>query len=192
MTALVADLFVTYFQQFLATYDEDSLNMDEFLSFGKDDESELDNIRTAEIADNENKTDREFFNKLLNDIKKEYDISSDKINCTNVNSEFDKILQLCKMHENEFQSVIKNMKNFLEKEVTVLDGKDAAHSKIDYGGKRTKHGFLEPDIDDELDGEPANKRIKVNVDALHLEESIVPITATVGSNSFGISSSKKE
>lgn len=168
--------------------------MEEFLSFGKDDESELDNIRNAEIADNENKTDREFFNKLLNDIKKEYDISSDKINCTNANGEFDKILQLCKMHENEFQGVIKNMKNFLEKEATVMDGKEAAHSKIDYGGKRTKNGFLEPDIDDELegDGEPAGKRIKVDVDAIRLEENIAPVTATVGPNSFGISSSKKE
>lgn len=81
-------------------------------------------------------------------------------------------MQLCKMHENEFQSVIKIMKNFMEKEVTVLDGKDAAHSKIDYGGKRTKNGFPEPDINDELegDGEPANKGIIVNVDALHLEK----------------------
>lgn len=150
--------------------------------FGKEDESDLENM--PHVADSDNKTE-ETLKKLLSDIKSEYNIPKEKINCSNVNAEFEKLIQYCNLYGTDMQNVINNVKNFFEKEMIEVNKKDDLNSKFDYGGTINKHGFIEPDVDSDEEAVYPAKRTK-----LDLGEDVM--SATVGTNAFAINSSQKE
>lgn len=169
----------------------------------KDEEPELEKTH-SETVENENATNKNIL-KLLQELKKEYDISTDKINCSNVNSSFGKLLEYCNMYENDIQSAISNMRSFIEKEVKGLNEKGAVNSKIDYGGMKNKNGFIEPDIDnyipkgDTSDDPVPAKKMKLNVHFENFEEKLVPImrevkdeivSAIMGASTFGINTTE--
>lgn len=164
---------------FTATNEEDALNMEEFLLFGKKDESDLEN--STDIMEEKAAEKEATLLKLLQEIRKEYNIPPEKINCFNANSGIEKLSQYCDKYESDIQSVLGNIKEFFEKEVKLCNEKEIVNSKIDYGGTLNEKGFIEPDIDDFIN-EPAQKKIKVE----DYNEVVV------SSNAFSMSTSKKQ
>lgn len=172
-----------------------------------DEESELENSTHSDAVENENPAEKNIL-KLLQELKKEYDISTDKINCSNVNSRFGKLLEYCNMYENDIQSIITNMKSFIEKEVKGLNEKNALNSKIDYGGIKNKNGFIEPDIDSHIQKWDASddpvpvKKLKLDLDRVRFgenEEKVAPavhavrdeiVSTIMGVNAFEINATE--
>lgn len=146
------------------------------MRFGKKDDSDIENSTGIDAIDMEMAADKEAnLMKLLQEIKKEYNIPADKINCFNTNSGFEKLTEYCNKYENDIHNILGNIKDFFDNEVKLFSEKE-----IDYGGTLNEKGFIEPDIDDFLE-EPASKKAK-----LELNEVVV------NSNAFAINSSKKQ
>lgn len=146
------------------------------MRFGKKDDSDLENSTGIDAIEMELAADKEAnLMKLLQEIKKEYNIPADKINCFNGNSGFEKLTEYCNKYENDIHNILDNIKDFFDNEVKLFSEKE-----IDYGGTLNEKGFIEPDIDDFLE-EPASKKAK-----LELNEVVV------NSNAFAINSSKKQ
>lgn len=173
---------VASLRSLLATTEEDGLNMDEFVRFGKKEESDLENSTGLDFE--KEAADREAgFVKLLQELKKEYNIPADKVNCFGAN-QFEKLTEYCNKYESDIYDTLGNIKDFFENEVKLFNEKDAVNSKIDYGGTFNEKGFIEPDIDDFLEDEPASKKVRMEVDGLN--------EVVVSSNTFAINSSKKQ
>lgn len=168
-----------------ATNEEDSLNMEEFVRFGKKEESDLENSTGLDAIDIEMATDKKAgLIKLLQEIKKEYNIPADKISCFDENSDFEKLAEYCNKYENDIHNILGNIKDFFEKEVKLFNEKEIVNSKIDYGGTLNEQGFIEPGIEDflgDVGDDPAPKRAKLDIDEV-----------IVSSNTIAINSSKKE
>lgn len=161
--------------------------MEEFVRFGKKDESDIENSTDVGVdaIEMEMAADKEAgLIKLLQEIKKEYNIPADKINCFDKNNGFEKLTEYCNKYENDIQNVFSNLKNFFESEVKLFNEKEIVNSKIDYGGTLNEKGFIEPDIDDFVDDTPVSKKARLDVDNLN--------EVVVNSNTLAINSSKKE
>lgn len=167
----------------LATNEDDTLNMEEFVRFGKNDESDIENSTDVGVDAIELEKEAGLI-KLLQEIKEEYNIPADKINCFEKNSGFEKLTEYCNKYESDINDVLGNIKNFFESEVKLFNEKEIVNSKIDYGGTVNENGFIEPDIDDFVDDAPASKKAKLEVDNLN--------EIVVNSNTLAVNSSKKE
>lgn len=173
----------------LATNEEDSLNMEEFVRFGKNrEESDLENstgVSGDALELEMSAADKEAgLIKLLQDIRKEYNIPADKIDCFNVNNGFEMLTEYCNKYEYDINNILGNIKDFFENEVKMYNEKEIVNSKIDYGGTLNEKGFIEPDIDDFLDDTPVSKKSKLDIDNLN--------EVVINTNKFTINSSKKE
>lgn len=159
--------------------------MEEFVRFSKREESDIENSTGIDAIELEMAADREAgFVKLLQEIKKEYNIPADKINYFNSNSGFEKLKEYCNKYENDIHSILDNIKGFFEDEVKLFNEKEIVNSKIDYGGTLNDKGFIEPDIDDFLEDTHVSKKARLDIDDLK--------RVVVNTNTFAINSSKKE
>lgn len=112
--------------------------MEEYLVFNKEDETELENF-DEEITENENNTS---FAKFLDELTKKTDLLSGGNNCSDMKDGH--LLDFCKKYEGDIKTVINNMKELLEKDVS-------------YGNEKK---FIEPNISDDEGSEPPNKKSK--------------------------------
>lgn len=157
--------------------------MEEFVRFGKKDESDIENSTDFEATELEMSAEKEAgLIKLLQEIKKEYNIPADKINCFNTNSGFEKLTEYCNKYENDIHNILGNIKDFFESDVKLFNEKEIVNSKIDYGGTLNDKGFIEPDIDDFIEDTIVSKKARLDIG-----NDIV-----VNSNTIAINSSKKQ
>lgn len=148
--------------------DDENMNMEEFLVF-KDDNVEFDGKVVGEDI-LENATGQEF-TKLINEMYKKYDaFVSDKNNSKN----------------SVLGSVVETIKHFLDR--------NGNAELNDYGGYQNKRGFVEPDVDDDP-GEPAMKRIKINIDDFDIKNNIKAeekvVSTTLNTHKLVINSKNK-
>ncbi|KRT83744.1 hypothetical protein AMK59_4501 [Oryctes borbonicus] len=125
--------------------EDDNTNVDEFLVFNKDEESELELFED----ESENATDSEFTS-FLSELAKKYESLPMDKNCSEVHDGQGSLGEFCRKYEEDIKKVISSMKEYLEKD----PGKEKA--------------FIEPDISDDeeftsIKEEPPLKRIKVDM-----------------------------
>lgn len=144
---------------FLATNEDETLNMDDYLVFNKDDETELENF-DDNVNEIENNTENAFV-KFLNELSKKTELLSPETNCSDVKDEH--LLEFCKRYEGDIKTVINNMKELLEKDGSYINEKK----------------FIEPDISDDEDSfgmktnydEPPTKKLRINnVDGINAKD----------------------
>lgn len=133
----------------LASNEDETLNMEDYLVFNKDDETELENF-DEEINETENNTEHSFA-KFLDELTKKTELLGPENNCSGVKDGH--LLDFCKEYEGDIKTVINNMKELLEKDGSYMNEKK----------------FIEPDISDDEDilrikhyDGPPNKKIRMN------------------------------
>lgn len=125
--------------------EDDNVNVDEFLVFHKDEESELELFED----ESENATDNEFTS-FLSELAKKYEKLPVDKNCSELHDGRGNIGEFCQKYEDEIKKVMNSMKEYLE------------------GGSRKEKVFIEPEISDDeeftsIKEEPPSKRIKIDM-----------------------------
>lgn len=125
--------------------EDDNGNVDEFLVFNKEEESELELFE----EESENATDNEFTSFLSELAKKYENLPMDK-NCSELQDGQGNLGEFCQKYEEDIKKVINSMKEYLEN---------------DLGREKS---FIEPEISDDeefisIKEKPPSKRIKFDV-----------------------------
>ncbi|XP_025830594.1 cyclic AMP-responsive element-binding protein 3-like protein 4 [Agrilus planipennis] len=138
-----------------ATNEEDTLNMEEFLLFGKED-SEGDD-RYSKYEEQIEKVD---FSKILEQLNK--NLETGESNCSESEVKNSLFFETCKKFEKEIKDTVHNLKTALN---------DFNNEINDDKAMKNKHGFYEPDIDDDWSPSETIKTLNIKSVADEYEHS---------------------